>query len=98
MTINVARDTGFQPVRGARRGARHGLKTRVTAALFSVALVTTVLLSSGARAALAQRPPNVVLIISDDQAWTDYSFMGHPHVHTPNLDRLASQSLTFKRG
>jgi uncharacterized sulfatase len=48
--------------------------------------------------AFAQRPPNVVLIISDDQAWTDYSFMGHPHVRTPNLDRLASQSLTFKRG
>ena len=23
-------------------------------------------------------PPNVVLIIADDQAWTDYSFMGHP--------------------
>src|SRR3954462_6891428 len=32
-------------------------------------------------------PPNVVLIISDDQGWGDYSFMGHPHVHTPNLDR-----------
>jgi uncharacterized sulfatase len=46
----------------------------------------------------AERPPNIVLIISDDQAWTDYSFMGHPHIRTPNLDRLASQSLTFKRG
>jgi uncharacterized sulfatase len=43
-------------------------------------------------------PPNVVLIISDDQAWTDYGFMGHPAIKTPNLDRLASQSLTFKRG
>ena len=43
-------------------------------------------------------PPNVVLIISDDQAWTDYGFMGHPHVQTPRLDRLASESLTFTRG
>ena len=43
-------------------------------------------------------PPNIVLIISDDQAWTDYSFMGHPKIRTPNLDRLAAQSLTFKRG
>lgn len=42
-------------------------------------------------------PPNVVMIISDDQAWTDYSFLGHPHVQTPNIDRLASQSLTFPR-
>ena len=23
-------------------------------------------------------PPNILLIISDDQAWNDYSFMGHP--------------------
>jgi arylsulfatase A-like enzyme len=44
------------------------------------------------------RPPNVVLIISDDQGWGDYSFMGHPHIRTPNLDRLASQSVTFTRG
>ena len=42
--------------------------------------------------------PNVVLIVSDDQAWTDYGFMGHPYVRTPNLDRLAKRSLTFERG
>lgn len=46
----------------------------------------------------ASEPPNVVLIISDDHGWTDYGFMGHPHVRTPNLDRLAAQSVTFKRG
>ena len=42
--------------------------------------------------------PNIVLIISDDHAWTDYSFMGHPHIRTPNIDRLAAESLTFSRG
>jgi uncharacterized sulfatase len=42
--------------------------------------------------------PNVVLIVSDDQAWSDYGFMGHPHLKTPNLDRLAAESLTFRRG
>jgi arylsulfatase A-like enzyme len=46
----------------------------------------------------ATKPPNVVLIISDDHAWTDYSFMGHGQIQTPHLDRLASQSLTFTRG
>jgi len=46
----------------------------------------------------AQSPPNVVLILSDDQAWTDYSFMGHPVIQTPHLDRLASRSATFRRG
>jgi arylsulfatase A-like enzyme len=43
-------------------------------------------------------PPNVVLIIADDMAWTDYGFMGHPRIRTPRLDRLASQSLSFRRG
>ncbi len=43
-------------------------------------------------------PPNVVLILSDDQGFTDYGFMGHPVVKTPNLDRLAAQSLLYTRG
>jgi uncharacterized sulfatase len=42
--------------------------------------------------------PNIVLIISDDQGAGDYGFMGHPHIQTPHIDKLASQSLTFKRG
>ena len=48
-------------------------------------------------AALAA-PPNVVLIISDDQAWTDYGFMGHPAIETPRLDQLASESVLFPHG
>ena len=43
-------------------------------------------------------PPNVVLIIGDDQAWTDFGFMGHPVIKTPHLDRLAAQSALFPRG
>ena len=42
--------------------------------------------------------PNIVLILSDDQAWTDYSFMGHPVIETPQLDRLAGRSAVFRRG
>ncbi|MEM1067653.1 MAG: sulfatase [Planctomycetota bacterium] len=42
--------------------------------------------------------PNVVLILSDDQAWTDYGFMGHADIQTPHLDKLAQQSAVFKRG
>ncbi|MHB1309408.1 MAG: sulfatase family protein [Limisphaerales bacterium] len=49
-------------------------------------------------AAAAADRPNIVLIISDDHAWTDYSFMGHPAIRTPHLDRLSRESLTFTRG
>jgi arylsulfatase A-like enzyme len=46
----------------------------------------------------AQKPPNIILIISDDHAWTDYGFMGHPQIETPNLDQLAANSVLFTRG
>ncbi len=46
----------------------------------------------------ADKPPNVVLILGDDQAWTDFGFMGHSVIRTPHLDKLASQSLVFTRG
>lgn len=42
--------------------------------------------------------PNVVILLSDDQAHGDYGFAGHPHIQTPHLDRLASQSVVFTRG
>lgn len=42
--------------------------------------------------------PNIVLIISDDQSWTDYSFMGHEHIQTPRIDQLAEEGLTFTYG
>ena len=50
--------------------------------------------------ALAQAgsQPNIVLIISDDHGWQDYGFMGHPHIRTPHLDKLAAQALVFPRG
>jgi arylsulfatase A-like enzyme len=42
--------------------------------------------------------PNVILILSDDQGFTDYGFMGHKVVKTPNIDRMASQSMLYTRG
>lgn len=48
--------------------------------------------------ASAEQRPNVVMILGDDQAWTDFAFMGHPTIRTPHLDKLASQSLLFTRG
>ena len=60
-------------------------------------LLLTAILSLASHASAA-KPPNIVLIISDDQSWTDYSFMGHEAIETPNIDRLANQSRLFKRG
>lgn len=47
---------------------------------------------------IAAAPPNIVFIISDDHAWTDYGFMGHKLIETPHLDKLAARSALFTRG
>ena len=47
---------------------------------------------------MPQERPNVVMIISDDQAWSDFSFMGHPVIETPHIDQLARQSAAFFNG
>jgi len=45
-----------------------------------------------------QSRPNLVLIVSDDQGWTDFSFMGHPEIKTPRIDQLAAESVQFPQG
>jgi arylsulfatase A-like enzyme len=67
------------------------MKTVLTFVL-SPLLASTALLSS------AEQKPNIVLILSDDQGWTDYGFMGHDDIKTPNLDKLADRSVVFERG
>ena len=42
--------------------------------------------------------PNIVMIISDDQTYRDFGFMGNKSVHTPHLDKLAAQSAFFPNG
>ena len=50
------------------------------------------------RSAAKPARPNLLLIVSDDQAWTDHGFMGHGSIRTPHLDRLAARSVCFTRG
>lgn len=62
-----------------------------------IAIILLAGLGVFSRSDAAERP-NVVLIISDDQAWTDYGFMDHPVIQTPNLDRLANTSVCYPKG
>ncbi len=43
-------------------------------------------------------PPNVLILLSDDQAYVDYSFMEHKVVRTPHIDKLAKEGVLFTRG
>jgi arylsulfatase A-like enzyme len=43
------------------------------------------------------RPPNVLLIMTDDQGWGDVRSHGNDQIDTPVLDRLASEGARFDR-
>lgn len=42
-------------------------------------------------------PPNVILIISDDQGWGDLSLNGNLDLTTPHIDRLGETGVQFDR-
>ena len=42
-----------------------------------------------------ERPPNVVVIFTDDQGYSDVGCFGAKGFETPNLDRMASEGMRF---
>lgn len=42
-----------------------------------------------------QRPPNVVLILTDNQSYLELGCHGHPHVRTPRIDAFAGEAVDF---
>ena len=64
---------------------------------YLLALLFTLQLSLLAIHSVSSKP-NIVYIISDDQYFQDFGFMGNAKVVTPNLDRLADQSAFYPNG
>ena len=48
-------------------------------------------------AAPAQRPPNIVFILTDDSGFGDFACNGGAGIKTPNIDRLAAEGARFTR-
>jgi arylsulfatase A-like enzyme len=45
--------------------------------------------------AYSAEKPNILLIISDDQGYGDFGFMGNTILRTPQLDKLAASAAIF---
>lgn len=66
-------------------------------------LVTTLLFLLGGSVCLAEPAPNIILILTDDQGWTDTSVMQDPSIpasasdyyQTPSLEKLAASGMRF---
>jgi arylsulfatase A-like enzyme len=39
--------------------------------------------------------PNILVILLDDLRWDALGYAGHPHVKTPNIDRIANEGVRF---
>jgi arylsulfatase A-like enzyme len=61
-------------------------------------LFTLLLLCTCGAFAKQTELPNIVMILSDDQGYADYSFMGHKIIDTPRIDKLSTESVVYERG
>ena len=58
-----------------------------------LAVIAVVAALVAGRSVADDEPPNVVLVITDDQGYGDLSCHGNPVLKTPNLDRLYDESV-----
>ncbi len=77
------------------KGVRTGMNRREYLKLTSLGLASLALSGCGdvSRRFSAKRPPNIVLIVSDDQGYRDLGCYGSPDIKTPHLDHLAADGV-----
>lgn len=66
------------------------MMNRILTALFFAAVVFS------AKAPAAERPPNIVLVITDDQGFGDLGCNGNEKIKTPNIDAFSKQGAVLK--
>lgn len=60
-----------------------------------ITILTFQLLSCSSKTSI--NPPNIILILTDDQGWGDLSISGNKDISTPNIDMLANNGVRFDR-
>jgi arylsulfatase A-like enzyme len=68
---------------------------QTTRSVLFVLLLLCAAAAPTARARGADRPPNVLVILSDDLGYADLGCYGAPQIKTPRLDRLAGEGMRF---
>ncbi len=60
-------------------------------------IIYFLLLTLALQVVAAADKPNVLLVMTDDQGYGDFSLHGNPLLETPNLDRFAREGIQFER-
>ncbi len=47
---------------------------------------------------VVDNPPNIIVILTDDQGYADVGFHGSPDIRTPNIDRIAKNGVVCTEG
>lgn len=62
-----------------------------------ILILAAIFALSGCRKNQSSIHPNVILILTDDQGYGDLGVTGNPYVKTPNIDKLAGESIRFNQ-
>jgi arylsulfatase A len=67
------------------------VQTHVLPLIGLVAITAGIACGGTSNTPRAQRPPNFIVIFTDDQGYGDLGSYGHPTIRTPHLDRMAAE-------
>lgn len=64
-------------------------------ALILIGLFSSIIL--GCSVEKSKPKPNIILVFIDDMGWADFSCFGNIDAQTPNIDKLASEGISFEQ-
>jgi N-sulfoglucosamine sulfohydrolase len=73
------------------------MRRKILHAVVRTASLLCILLLAGLAPAAPAPKPNILLVIADDATFSELSLFGGTNLKTPNVERLASQGLLFRR-
>jgi len=76
----------------------HDMRRKIAGTGILFLMILKMIPSPAQTAAKGNDPPNIIIILTDDQGYHDVGFTGGTQIPTPNIDRIARQGVVFRHG